>query len=781
MARLPIPGSDDGHWGEILNDFLSQELNPIGPDAGKLFIRTNGTLDAKYVKPGDGIPATDLHSDIQSQLTDAQSAVQSVNGKTGTAVTLAAADVGALAVGQRGAVNGVAGLGSDGKVPASQLPVISGGSSTFRVDDESAVGDGVADDYGAITSALTKALDVAASGETGVVEFSPGKTYLLGAAGATNGALKLRPNLSGRMVINLNGATIKLSADTPRFLDLAPKAADYDTWQHIYVLGGFGGEQGQIDSGNMGGVGHIILGNFTNSGFDDASRQNVKDILVRDIRVFNAKTSSYQSTGTDGYSTTHRAGVYIASRQTPGEATQTKLTDIICENLRIEGANNGIVCAAVGTGGNYVNVFLDRILYRRCWHDTGGFGGTKDDVVPSGNFAAGSRGRGGWCRVVECDGLNGGDIGIELNGFQLAEVVGCRVRDARTSCYYHTNFAPPDYPGAAVYRVRGCKAERVNEYNTKGVAVRNPDTGVAASDIEVIDFHFHSRYAGDPSPLGNGAISLMDAKCGRVVLENVTSVIENWTHSSATTLVPTSIMVRIQPREAGASTTLSMRGIHVREQGVHGAGAGTLSWTGIELDLKDGLVDIDDVAFYVDLSGITTTGFKLMTIGTYGGWGVPNTVRGEVRHLRLAKLAFDGTAMRGVEVAPTATLTLPRPLYLDDIDLALMPVARELVIDGTQNGKVIATRTGWRAGSTVKPVPATVTLDPSPAIYSNGALVPVRAVVRGGAVTTLELSVDSGTTWYDLGVTAGAVRMQVGDQLRVTYTAAPTLDIIPEA
>ena len=30
MARLPIPGGDDGVWGEILNNFLSVAHNPDG-------------------------------------------------------------------------------------------------------------------------------------------------------------------------------------------------------------------------------------------------------------------------------------------------------------------------------------------------------------------------------------------------------------------------------------------------------------------------------------------------------------------------------------------------------------------------------------------------------------------------------------------------------------------------------------------------------------------------------------------------------------------------------
>jgi hypothetical protein len=30
MARLPTPGSDDGTWGDVLNEFLSVEHNDDG-------------------------------------------------------------------------------------------------------------------------------------------------------------------------------------------------------------------------------------------------------------------------------------------------------------------------------------------------------------------------------------------------------------------------------------------------------------------------------------------------------------------------------------------------------------------------------------------------------------------------------------------------------------------------------------------------------------------------------------------------------------------------------
>ncbi|HEY5549738.1 MAG TPA: hypothetical protein VIK37_00825 [Candidatus Saccharimonadales bacterium] len=42
MARLPIPGADDGVWGEILNNFLSIEHNSDGTQK-TLPIRKGGT------------------------------------------------------------------------------------------------------------------------------------------------------------------------------------------------------------------------------------------------------------------------------------------------------------------------------------------------------------------------------------------------------------------------------------------------------------------------------------------------------------------------------------------------------------------------------------------------------------------------------------------------------------------------------------------------------------------------------------------------------------------
>lgn len=72
MSRLPTPGSDNGTWGGILNDYLSVEHNTDGT----LKLRTDGTLSNFYVKPNTGIPGADLDASTQTKLAQAATAYQ---------------------------------------------------------------------------------------------------------------------------------------------------------------------------------------------------------------------------------------------------------------------------------------------------------------------------------------------------------------------------------------------------------------------------------------------------------------------------------------------------------------------------------------------------------------------------------------------------------------------------------------------------------------------------------------------------------------------------------
>ncbi len=114
MARLPNPGGDDGTWGDILNAYLDVSLNSDGTLA-------NNVVGTSQIQ-NNAVTNAQLDSSTQSAITKANSAVQSVNGKTGTSVTLAASDVSAVPTSQLGAPSGVATLDSGSHLTSSQLP-----------------------------------------------------------------------------------------------------------------------------------------------------------------------------------------------------------------------------------------------------------------------------------------------------------------------------------------------------------------------------------------------------------------------------------------------------------------------------------------------------------------------------------------------------------------------------------------------------------------------------------------------------------------------------------
>jgi hypothetical protein len=74
--------------------------------------------------------------------------------------------------------------------------------------------------------------------------------------------------------------------------------------------------------------------------------------------------------------------------------------------------------------------------------------------------------------------------------------------------------------------------------------------------------------------------------------------------------------------------------------------------------------------------------------------------------------------------------------------------------------------------------PSTITPTGSPFTYQNVTTFPADVVVQGGTVSKIEFSRD-GTTWIDVGVIAGMFGLSSADNLRVTYTVAPTMTLIP--
>lgn len=168
MARLPIPGSDDGTWGDILNDFLSTQHNADGTHSLSLnsltdvntagatngqVLKFNGTswVAGTDVSGGAGDPAVGgdltgtasnaqiaagaiVNADISATAAIDQSKIANLTAdlasKASSAHTHPISEVTNLQASldakvddsEKGAANGVATLDGTGKVPSSQLP-----------------------------------------------------------------------------------------------------------------------------------------------------------------------------------------------------------------------------------------------------------------------------------------------------------------------------------------------------------------------------------------------------------------------------------------------------------------------------------------------------------------------------------------------------------------------------------------------------------------------------------------------------------------------------------
>lgn len=167
MARLPIPGSDDGTWGDILNDFLSaqhnsdgthnlslnnlSDVNAAGATNGQV-LKFNGTSwvagtdDAGAGDPAVGGDLTGtasnaqiatgaiVNTDVSATAAIDQSKIANLTsdlaGKAAVSHTHAIADVtnlqtsldGKVDDSEKGAASGVATLDGGTKVPVAQLP-----------------------------------------------------------------------------------------------------------------------------------------------------------------------------------------------------------------------------------------------------------------------------------------------------------------------------------------------------------------------------------------------------------------------------------------------------------------------------------------------------------------------------------------------------------------------------------------------------------------------------------------------------------------------------------
>jgi hypothetical protein len=146
-------------------------------------------------------------------------------------------------------------------------------------------------------------------------------------------------------------------------------------------------------------------------------------------------------------------------------------------------------------------------------------------------------------------------------------------------------------------------------------------------------------------------------------------------------------------------------------------------------------------------------------------------------------LAGSGSNTESLQDLQIGPLSADPSVFLNALqDAALNPsggydVDTNLVLREAIEGLAVAPpRTDEVPGWSIQP--RGVTVGASPFIFQNTTGRSVDLIVTGGAVSAIAFSRDN-VTFYGVGLTAGVFWLSPYDYLRVTYTVAPAITLVP--
>jgi len=331
MTRLPIPGSDDGSWGDILNAYLSVShasdgtLNSGVVGHAQLDSSTQTTIDSvasKYTKPGGGIPSTDLTSVVQTSLGKADSSLQSS---------------------QLGAASGIATLDNGSRLTVGQLP-------------------------GSVENASSAAIYVAAATGTAATD-TANIQVALSQASTNNGA---------KVVLQAGSYLINASLNVPSRTTLVGAGRDSTILTktgNFALLTFYGTGTGTANHCTYSGCCDLTLdgngGSYTGQLLDTCYADNI--IATRLKLVSNADTaidmtelwdSHFDDIAIDSCQSTVNPNIWVrSSRATSGFGLSTDSTNIIrFSNIRCESWKAGAIKLERGVGAtqNPNNIWITK-------------------------------------------------------------------------------------------------------------------------------------------------------------------------------------------------------------------------------------------------------------------------------------------------------------------------------------------------------------------------------------------------------------------------------------
>lgn len=206
MARLPVPGSDDGTWGGVLNDFLSVEHNTDGTlkASGSLatkandsaVVHTTGAETVAGVKTFTSAPVVPSAAFPESAIANLSTDLAAKLAYRGAWTASTAYNVNDLITFSGMCYVVTTAFTSGTSFSLTNLTALANPPTTFNVQTYGAKGDGVTDDTTAITNAINAAVAAGVANGTNYAEvYFPPAVYLIAGTpttgGTTNGSAQI--------------------------------------------------------------------------------------------------------------------------------------------------------------------------------------------------------------------------------------------------------------------------------------------------------------------------------------------------------------------------------------------------------------------------------------------------------------------------------------------------------------------------------------------------------------------------------------------------------------
>jgi hypothetical protein len=198
MARLPVPGNDDGVWGNVLNDFLSIEHNADGT------LKSSGSLNSKAdnsavvhnignetvagVKTFSNAPVVPSSSFPESAVTNLTSDLGARLKYRGAWTASTAYAVNDLVTFSGSSYVVTTAFTSGSKFSLTNLSALASRPGVYNVKEYGAMGDGTTDDTAAIVNTINAAIAAGVANGSNYAEvYFPPAVYLIAGNPTTGG------------------------------------------------------------------------------------------------------------------------------------------------------------------------------------------------------------------------------------------------------------------------------------------------------------------------------------------------------------------------------------------------------------------------------------------------------------------------------------------------------------------------------------------------------------------------------------------------------------------